>query len=122
MSDKLSTWINQELEERGWSTREFGRRVGISPAHASRVVNGETTPSVKLCKEIAGVLGVIDQEVMIYAGILDPAPPETMRLSEAMRIFARLPPDRQDLLLVQMRAWAEEEERKKGTRTAPATG
>ena len=72
MRNTLPTLIERELQERGWSAREFGRRVGISHAHAARIVNGEVKPSLNLCNEIAEVLDTSPQDIMSRAGILPP--------------------------------------------------
>ena len=99
MRDNLETWINQETTNRGWSIREFGRRIGASPSHAARIANGEARPSVRLCNEIALALGVPPEEVMRKADLLPPEPRETTRLKRAKRLIAELADEEQEIAL-----------------------
>ncbi len=70
MNDKLSDWINKQLEELGWSYREFGRRIGISHSYATNIANGTSTADSKTLLRIAQVLGVPIDIVMRKAGLL----------------------------------------------------
>ena len=99
MGHNLSAWITEKLEQRGWSVREFGRRIGVSPSHASRVANGQVTPSFKLCNEIARAFEVRPQEVLALAGLIPPEPAEVAGEKKMLRLFRELPEgDRQDIL------------------------
>jgi transcriptional regulator with XRE-family HTH domain len=70
----MGTWLREEIDRRGWSAREFGRRIGVSKSHTSRLVRGDIPPSDKLCPNIAKALGINPQEVMRRAGKLPPLP------------------------------------------------
>ena len=70
----MVTWLNEEIEQRGWSIREFGRQVNISHTHAARIANGEVDPSADLCLEIARVFNVPPEFVMRKAKKLPPRP------------------------------------------------
>lgn len=68
--NKLSDWLNGELQERSWSMRELGRRSGISQAQISDVINGKINPSANFCIKIAKALKLPPEMVLRRAGIL----------------------------------------------------
>jgi transcriptional regulator with XRE-family HTH domain len=99
MEHELSDWISEKLKEKGWSVREFGRRIGVSPSHASRVVNGHVTPSFRLCNEIARAFSVRPQKVLVLAGLIPPEPAEVAGEKRMLHLYRELPAeDRQDAM------------------------
>jgi transcriptional regulator with XRE-family HTH domain len=122
MEDKLSIWLNDQLEEHGWSMRELARRAGVSGASISLLISGQMSLSADMSRKLAQALDVPLEEVMRRAGILPPEPPETPSLIEAMRHFARLSKEQQKQMVIQMKALADaEEEARETARTATAT-
>jgi transcriptional regulator with XRE-family HTH domain len=95
------TWIEYELFKRRWSTREFGRQVGVSATHASRIGRGIDQPSAKLCAEIARVFGMTTQEVMRRAGHLPPLPENYEERTEQriLELMRELPRDAREELM-----------------------
>ena len=92
---------------------ELGRRCGVTHTTISRIINGERNPSDQLYDRLARVLRVSPEEIRRKAGILPPSPPKTIRLSEALRLFASLPEERQEIVLLQMKALVDEEARQR---------
>jgi len=45
MSESLRYWLNHELDRRGWSYNELGRRAGLSSAGVSDVLSGKRPAS-----------------------------------------------------------------------------
>ena len=81
------TWIAQKLREREkagqkMSGREFARQIGCSPTHAHKLITGEQRPSSKLCRRIAAVFGVTEQEVMRQVGHLSDLPKDYNKAQE----------------------------------------
>jgi plasmid maintenance system antidote protein VapI len=76
------TWLKQEIDRRGWKGREFARQIGRSPTHAHRLITGAERPSPKLCREIARVFGVTEQEVMRRVGHLSDLPDDYDKAQE----------------------------------------
>ena len=76
------TWIAQELTKRGMTGRKFARQIGCSPTHAHRLITGVERPSTKLCRRIAAVFGVTEQEVMRQTGRLSPLPDDYDKAQE----------------------------------------
>ena len=68
------TWIAQEIKKRRMTGRRFAREIGCSATHAHRLIVGTERPSPKLCREIARVFGVTEQEVMRRVGHLSDLP------------------------------------------------
>lgn len=72
--DKISDWLNSELNERGWSQRELARRARVSPTAINDVINEKAEPGWDLCAAIAKALGLSEEEVFRMAGLLPPLP------------------------------------------------
>lgn len=66
----MSTWLNEQIKERGWSIRRFGRVIGVSPTHAARLVNGAVKPSTRLCISIARAFGMRPADVINHVGLI----------------------------------------------------
>jgi transcriptional regulator with XRE-family HTH domain len=84
MGDKLATWLNQQLEEKGWSYRELGRRSGIAFQSIARYADGTRNPGTRACRKMAKALDVPYEEIMRLAGHLPllPEPPGDLREDE----------------------------------------
>lgn len=64
------TWINAELDQRGWSRSEAARRGGFSSSTLDKVVGGFSKPGPILCRGLARAFGLPPDEVFRLAGIL----------------------------------------------------
>ena len=70
MKDTFSDWLNEQLNELGWSYREFGRRLDVSHTYAINIANGTSSPDSQTLLRIAQVFGVPAHVVLKKAGIL----------------------------------------------------
>jgi transcriptional regulator with XRE-family HTH domain len=68
---ELATWLVKELDNRGWSQRELGRRAGIAGATVSRVIAGDQNPGWDFCLAIAKAFGEEPMTVFDMAGLLE---------------------------------------------------
>jgi transcriptional regulator with XRE-family HTH domain len=68
--NELPNWLNRELQKRGWSMRELGRRSGVSQAQISNVINGIARPSADFCIKVAKAFRLPPETVLRRAGIL----------------------------------------------------
>lgn len=75
MENDFAIFLNTELQRRGWSQRELGRRSDVSGAAISQVISGVNTPSAELCIKIATALDTRPEYVLRLAGHLPPLPP-----------------------------------------------
>lgn len=69
---KLSDWLASELEDRGWSMRELGRRSGVSHTQISDVISGKARPGSDFCQAVARGLGEPPGKIYRLAGLLPP--------------------------------------------------
>jgi transcriptional regulator with XRE-family HTH domain len=70
MSVNLATWLNSEVDKRGWTLRYAARRSGISHTTLIRLANGESHPTAKVCQGLAAAFGVSIEEIYRMAGLL----------------------------------------------------
>ena len=54
----LARVLKAELERRGWSARELGRRAGISGQYAANLLAGDKEPSASVLVQLADALGL----------------------------------------------------------------
>ena len=104
MMSKLSDFLNDEIEERGWSKRELARRAGISSATVTDVMNERAAPGTRFCISISRALGRLPEDIMRLAGILPPLPPTVEEEREAVNMFRRLNRQARGVILVTMRS------------------
>lgn len=70
MREDFVVWLNQQLDQRGWSRSEAARRGGISASSLDKVIGGFAKPGQRFCQGIARAFGMPVEEVMRLAGIL----------------------------------------------------
>lgn len=90
MEPKLITWINDELEKRGWSYGELARRSGITGAAISHLVNGRNRPGFELCTGVAQAFGVDPVFVLRLAELLPSVSPAAQNEDELIAIYRQL--------------------------------
>jgi len=73
MSDKMITWIEQEIQDRGWTIRELARRSDLSPSTVSEILNRNTQPGLKFYLGMSKAFKVPRQWVFRLAGVLEPS-------------------------------------------------
>jgi transcriptional regulator with XRE-family HTH domain len=108
--ETFGTWLANELEDRGWSMSELGRRCGVSHVAISRAISGERNPSAALCSAIARAFRIPPEMVFRRAGLLPEASEEVPGLGEAVFLFRKLPQDERHRILLFMRSLLEERE------------
>lgn len=64
------TWINTQLNDRGWSRSEAARRGGFSSSTLDKVIGGYSRPGLVLCRGLSRAFGVSQDEVFRLAGLL----------------------------------------------------
>ena len=66
----LISWLQQEIDTRGWGQAELARRSGVTPGQISRLLNGTRKAGPELCISIAKGLGLPREEVFRMRGWL----------------------------------------------------
>lgn len=92
MSDGLTTWLNQELEQRGWSQAELARRADVSRPLVTRTLSGDMPASADFCIKVAQALGEAPEKILRLAGILPASADDDPTLAELQDIVKNLPP------------------------------
>lgn len=92
MDMDFQDWINQELNQRGWSIRELARRTNLYPGTISKVLNYKNKPGQDFCLAISKALKLPPEEVFRRAGLLPdlPAPLEELSFEELSDVMKRL--------------------------------
>jgi transcriptional regulator with XRE-family HTH domain len=85
---EFESFINTELDKRGWTAAELARRAGVTHATLSHIISGKNKPGPKLCNGIARAFGIPSAEVFRIAG-LQPSVPETKESEEELLFFFR---------------------------------
>ena len=98
MQNNLSTFMNEELNKRGWSQRELARRSGLSPTSISEVMSGKRGPGKRFCRAIANALQVPTERIFQEAGIITP-PPDTSLFNELINVAKNLSEENQQKLV-----------------------
>lgn len=70
----MVTWLTEEIESRGWSLRELGRRSDLSHSTISNILSGVQNPGLEFCLGIAKAFRIPAEMVMHRAGLLPPYP------------------------------------------------
>lgn len=70
MSDEtvpFGAWLQQQIDRKGWSLRDFASRVGVSHSTVSRWIQQGRQPETEQCASIAAALGVDPDLVLARA-------------------------------------------------------
>jgi transcriptional regulator with XRE-family HTH domain len=80
------TWVNDELNRRGWSRSEAARRGGISSSILNKIIGGFSNPGLEACMGLSRAFNVPLEDVFRLAGIL----PSQMKVLPATRDSQRV--------------------------------
>jgi transcriptional regulator with XRE-family HTH domain len=108
MSDNLATYLNSEMDRRGWSLRQIARRAAISHTTVVKMANGVGHPEVETCRALARALDVPVENILILAGIL-PAQKNGASVRDRVRVVYEVNGD--ELVLQLWRALSPEDQR-----------
>ena len=88
----FASWLDTELQQRGWSQRELARRAGIAQTTVSQVISKQREPTFEFCVHVAHVLGRSPVSVLRQAGLLSPIDESSRaKLEAAVEILVSLP-------------------------------
>lgn len=97
--------LNTELELRGWSMSELGRRAGLSHSLISQVMSGHHQPSADFCIAIGRAFNQHDRWLRI-AGHLPPQPQTTTDEHEFLNAYRSLPREEREIVKRQVNGLA----------------
>lgn len=97
MNDFLE-WINDELNDRGWSQNELARRMGWSSSAVSKTMNQQSKVSYAFCEDLAKAFYMQKEDVLVKAGFLSEKT-RTPEGDEIQRIYNELPAEERKNIL-----------------------
>jgi transcriptional regulator with XRE-family HTH domain len=103
----ITQWLVEEVNKRGWSFRELGRRAGLSSGAISKVITGVSLPGWEFCRRVARAFNVPPEKVFRLAGLLPPEPRETTNMREITHLFSQLSPEDQERFIAFVRTFLE---------------
>jgi transcriptional regulator with XRE-family HTH domain len=74
MSESLASFLQRELNRRGWSGRTLAMYADLSPNTIARAVRGESVPDTDTIRKIAVVLEVDETHLLRLAGHVEETP------------------------------------------------
>lgn len=104
MGKDFVTWLNNELNKRGWSNSELHRRSGMATSTISMVLGGQKKPGWEFCLAIATALNEPPEKIFRIAGLLPALPSsEDETLRESIDILKSLSPQQRKEVLRYLR-------------------
>lgn len=122
MDDELVTYINGELERRGWTLRELARRAKLSHSSVSMVLSEQRPATWDWCAKIARALGEPPEHLFRMAGLLDQHQVLEAEQQELLDYYSVITPDERAILMRQAKALAQYrmEQRRRNTEPTPS--
>ena len=96
--DSFSDWLSAEVESRGWSYKEAGRRGGFASSMFTHIANGDTKPGLDFCQGIARAFDMPLEDVLRLAGILPPLVEDDSVAALMRRLLSLSGPARQQVI------------------------
>lgn len=96
MEQDFVTWLNTEMDRRGWNYSELARRAGLNASTLSKAISGYNRPGLELCVGVAEALGVPPETVMRRAGLLPKSAEDDPAFAEIVDILRNV--SRKELL------------------------
>jgi transcriptional regulator with XRE-family HTH domain len=99
-------WIEQELNDRGWSIRELARRTRprISNATINDILTGRTTPGLKSCRGIAHALNTSPETALRIANLLPSVTETQEQQNQLLHYFTALDTATREHVIITTRA------------------
>ncbi len=104
--ESFEHWLNQQLNERGWSQSEAARRSSVSASMFSQVISGVAKPGPDFLIGVARAFRLSRREVFERAGMIETSPPvDTPSILEMTEAFAYLEPNEQEFFLRMLKTY-----------------
>lgn len=94
MDKDFVTWLNDEMNRRGWTNSELHRRSGMANSTISMILGGQKNPGWDFCAAIAKALDRPAEQVFRLAGLLPPLPAgEDAAFQELIELARNMSPE-----------------------------
>jgi len=112
VNDEFRTWLDAQINTRGWSYAELSRRMGISGSLITLVLKGDRGVSADFCVALAIALRDDAVKILRLAGIDAPIVPRDADeldalTSEALRILHQLTRSEREVVVRMLRGLLE---------------
>lgn len=115
------TWLQKELDARGWNQSDLSRRSGITTGQISRILNGTRGPAPETLNGIAKAFHLSPELIFRIAGLLPPRENVEPLDEELLDLFEQLTPEDQDEIL-QLARMKIERRKTPNAKTTPRVG
>lgn len=102
--ENFADWLNDQLEQRGWSRSEAARRGRVSTSMFDKVINGYAKPGPEFCTGVARAFKIPPERVFREAGLLPAIIIGREEDDELLDYFHHLNTDHRHTLLTLARA------------------
>jgi transcriptional regulator with XRE-family HTH domain len=104
-STEFASWLQNEMNERGWNNSELARRAGVSRGAIGNVLRGDRGVGKDIGRGIAKALNLPPEEIYRMVDILPPSRnPENDEADELAHKISLLPQEDQQILITLIEA------------------
>lgn len=115
----FATWLDKELEKRGWNKSELARRANVGQSSISLIYSEKRNPGVEICLAIAKALDLPPEEVYRAAGLLPKKDPHSVLEEKALYIINSMETEAYQRRALSLLEYLKQEEEKE-LRNAPS--
>ena len=107
--EALGELIRKQRQQAELTLRDLAERANVSNPYLSQIERGLHEPSVRVLKAIAGALNLSAEQLLVQAGVLDGAAPETTAptVEEAVNADPKLSKDQRAALMSVYKSFVE---------------
>jgi transcriptional regulator with XRE-family HTH domain len=103
---RLTEWLSNQMDARGWGYNELARRAGVSSGTVSNVMGERSNPGLDFCVGAAEALDESPEYVLRLAGLLPALDAHQAREERALHAFRQLSADQQEAAIAMLRGLA----------------
>lgn len=112
-------WVRNELKAREWRNADLARHGDIPESTISRVLNAERSPGLAFWRGVARAFSLSEETVLARVGLLSlKAEHDDLYLDTLETLWERIPDWKRRDLIVHVRAFVEDFERREAERAA----
>jgi transcriptional regulator with XRE-family HTH domain len=122
-SFEFASWLQQEMNKRGWNNSELARRAGVTRGAIGNVLRGDRNTGSELCLAISKALNIPPETVFRAAGLFPPERTPEEKYEELLSILDTFTEEqRKDVLRYVRFVLGENEKSSLERKTKPRTG
>jgi transcriptional regulator with XRE-family HTH domain len=86
-SIEFASWLQQEMNNRGWNNSELARRAGVTRGSIGNILRGDRNIGNELCLAISKALNLPPETILRAAGLLPPERTPEEKYEELLSIL-----------------------------------